>query len=131
MKPQPLGVSMMMNNRRLARMRRFALRQVWAGYARDMKVEVQMWKDLGLDRHRRDGVGEWLGSGWALSMKDVLRGIDDAWSGDERRREMVFTRGMVERVKRARRRKEAWYRFRAARAEGGKEGKAWAKATGQ
>lgn len=78
-----------------------------------MAAEVQLWKDLGMDAERKDGAGSWEGSGWAIGTRDLLRVIDDAWAGDEGRKMMVFDRALVERIKKAKGRREAWWRDQA------------------
>ncbi|OCF38582.1 hypothetical protein I317_07649 [Kwoniella heveanensis CBS 569] len=46
LKPQPIGISMMIQNRLRKRERRHARRKVWASLLSDMRLEVSFWKDL-------------------------------------------------------------------------------------
>lgn len=79
-----------------------------------MVAEVAFWKGLGLDRREHDGGGEWEGTRWQLCGQEMLRRCDEGWAGETSRLESKFGVGLVRRVKRAKKRREGWYRDQAA-----------------
>lgn len=103
----------MIHRRLRARERRQAKRLEWAQYARDMSAEVAMWRDLGLEERRGGKEGYWVGSGWIVGMREMLRIVDEGWEGENKRKDRMYSEGMVRRVKRAKARREGWQRDQA------------------
>ena len=103
-KPQPLGLSMMIHNRLRARERRQASRRMWAEHIVDMRHEVDFLFGLGV----RAG-------GWGTAMQAHIATLDAKFKGEHQRSESRYDEGMVRRVKRARARRTRWQQEQARR----------------
>ena len=101
-KPQPLGLSMMIHNRLRARERRQASRRMWVEHIVDMRHEVDFLFGLGV----RTG-------GWGTAMQAHIATLDEKYKGEHQRSERRFEEGMVRRVKRARARRTRWQQEQA------------------
>ncbi|WVR05753.1 hypothetical protein IAU60_002778 [Kwoniella sp. DSM 27419] len=131
MKPQPIGISMMIHNRLRAREARMVKRKVYASLVTDMKLEVGFWKGLERERGRgsaqesevtangererergreRDAWTSNRGSdspgGWDEPIQREIRIMDARFKKENRRAEMVYSRPMMGRVERAKKRRQ-------------------------
>ncbi|WVW82111.1 hypothetical protein I302_104116 [Kwoniella bestiolae CBS 10118] len=112
LKPQPTSIGAMIHNRLRARERRIERRRTYAGWLTDMKLEVGFWKSI----QSRDDEDDWSKSkdprspgGWDAIIKNELRDMDERFQRENRRAEMVFDGGLLDRIGRAREKKERWW----------------------
>lgn len=112
LKPQPLRISMMIKDRRRRRERRIGQRRAWDATLQEIKQEVNFWRVVGLapalpgrERRRLRRDGESSVRDWEDAAAPWLARLDESFARENRRAQMVFDEGLVERVMRARRRR--------------------------
>ncbi|WVF70767.1 hypothetical protein IAT40_005561 [Kwoniella sp. CBS 6097] len=126
MKPQPIGISMMIQNRLRKRERRHARRKVWASLLNDMKLEVSFWKDLeresassstnptwrpesesgsGMGFRQKREESDWTKGkdarcpgGWDGPIQEELRLMDVRFRKENSRAESMYSEELMERV---------------------------------
>ncbi|WVQ97126.1 hypothetical protein IAU59_004236 [Kwoniella sp. CBS 9459] len=157
LKPQPIGLSMMIQNRLRKRERRHARRKVWASLLPDMKLEVSFWKDLERDRSQPTshstitpisgsesdtGVrpkreeSDWTKAkdarcpgGWDGPIQEELGQMDARFRKENSRAESVYSEELMERVAQAKAKKKERRRSQKVSEEDKKRKKEEAVAT--
>ncbi|WWD18000.1 hypothetical protein CI109_102447 [Kwoniella shandongensis] len=115
LKPQPISISMMIHNRLRARERRMERRRAYASYLNDMKLETSFWREIGASGE--GGQSDWTrgkdsrspGS-WDKILRDEIEVMDGRFQKENRRAEMVFDNHSMERVGKARKRRDDWWK---------------------
>ncbi|WVO13156.1 hypothetical protein L204_100768 [Cryptococcus depauperatus] len=114
LKPQPIGLSMMIHNRLRARERRMEKRKLYASLRVDMLLEVSFWKQVEVSRRSKWAPNKNSKSpgGWDAILKEELKTMDARFARENMRAEMVFEEPMLQRIKRAKVRKLQWWKMK-------------------
>ena len=136
LRPQPLSLSMMIKKRVIARQRQYLVRRDIANLKEDMRAETAFWKSLvdqdaslpghvGI-RHKAEAkrgkglneaeVQKWS-IGWNRDAVDVLKDIDARLQVGWDMKEKKYDEGLIRRVMKAKRRRQAFLKARAEAAK--------------
>lgn len=124
LKPQPIGLSMMIHNRLRKRERRMEKRRVYASLRADLKLEVAFWRATEGDdtdwSRRKDERSHF---GWDKLLREEIGLMDKRFIKENMRSDMIYDSNMMRRVQRAKTRKLVWWKGKKEEAKSAKRDK--------
>lgn len=124
LKPQPIGLSMMIHNRLRKRERRMERRREYASLRADLKLEVAFWRATEGDdtdwSRRKDDRSLF---GWDKLLREEIELMDKRFIKENMRSDMIYDSNMMRRVERAKARKLARWKEKKEEAKSAKREK--------